>query len=345
MIHEFNKACNDSPHFDARSILGMTCDEELILHHTCGMLGVPGNISSCTLLHGIHLAIIIGILTKLKVVGDDAAGWLLISRMTKSQLLELLRGIGKISAPKMEFWDNEDHVGVEDSTWNYVKRPIDRSGNRLVQKEQPIWPAIPSLLQERDSFHTSQSPTNEHDGYKKYSSRMLSFVLQFERFELEEVETEFIDRFVRTMNRAVEIDSYEERTGKRFVRPHTFNGSEVKSLLVSTYWRRTVVIPESIKCHRQVIPEKDMPYVGVMSRALVIAKELGYADMTPRFRTILPCYQEKEFDEFLSRQIRQSYDIKVHCRCPPWLFSLIQTSNTLSDAVDSESDDYDLEKM
>jgi hypothetical protein len=339
ILHEFNSKCNDFPEFDARDILGMTCEDVLTLRHTCGMLGVPGNISSCTLLHGIHLAIIIGSLTKQKVVGDDAAGWMPFMRMSRVQLMEYLRGIGKISGPKMEFWETEDHIGVEDTSWHYVKRPIDRAGNRLVQKGQAIWPATPVLFGETDPFHTVRKPNTENDKFRKFASQMLSFALQFQNSELDEEETRFIDRYIRTMNRIIGIDQYETRIGKRFVRPHSFGSEEIRSLMVSTFWRTPVTIPESVTRVDLGIPEKDLAFIGVKSKAIVLAENLGYCDAEPRFITILPCYHEKEFNDFLSRNIRQSYNIKVHCRCPRWLFTLIEQSNTPSDIADSDDDD------
>jgi hypothetical protein len=339
MIHEFNDKCNDSPEFDARRIFDMSSEEVLKLRHTCGMLGVPGNISTCTLLHGIHLAIIVGSLVKLKVVGDDAAGWMAFLRMRKRELQDLLGNIGKISRPKMEFWETEE-LGSEliDTTWNYVKRPIDRLNNRLVQGRQPIWPAVPVLLSEQDGFHTTSGNLTENDRYKKFSSQMLSFVLQFETFELAEEEVEFIDKFVRRMNRIMEIDKYETKVGKSFVRPHCFSGSEVRSFLKETFWRRIIQIPEPVTDPRDIIDVRGMEYTGTMSKALKIAVELGYAESYPRFISILPCYSEELFDQYLSRLIRQNYDIKVHRRCPIWLFDLIKLSNTLHTDDDDTPD-------
>jgi len=101
ILRSYNAECNISPDFDVSELLELN---EIMLSHNCGMLGVPGNISSCTLWHGIHLAMILDSLSSCKVVGDDAIGKLLLDQgFTRITLLEALQNIGKVSASKTEF--------------------------------------------------------------------------------------------------------------------------------------------------------------------------------------------------------------------------------------------------
>jgi hypothetical protein len=99
------------------------------------MLGVPGNISSCTLLHGIHLAILLcSVLCR--AVGDDAIG---VTRTDEVDTLidDYLTNIGKVSIPKTTRWDLVDEEGWEgrgeDTMWHYTKRPIGRYQSRVLQ--------------------------------------------------------------------------------------------------------------------------------------------------------------------------------------------------------------------
>jgi hypothetical protein len=70
LFAEYNRVCNAYQQFDI-SRLSQLEEGDSIFEHTCGMLGVEGNIFIATLLHGIFLRFIAG-LRRSKCVGDDA---------------------------------------------------------------------------------------------------------------------------------------------------------------------------------------------------------------------------------------------------------------------------------
>jgi hypothetical protein len=127
MLHEYNETCNRSPTFDASEIMHV---EEMVLTHNTGMLGIPGNISSSTLLHGIHLSVLVHASRKCKVVGDDAIYH--DDCLRDSMVREAIQDLGKVALEKMESWDNStaDEEDV-DSRFDYKKRPINRIENTV----------------------------------------------------------------------------------------------------------------------------------------------------------------------------------------------------------------------
>jgi hypothetical protein len=324
LLREYNSQCNDFVPFDIRRVSGLSSEEtEPYPRHTCGMLGIPGNISFCTLFHGIHLSVILGSLSKGKAVGDDAGGWNLIKK--KENLIEMLSNLGSISAPKMNFWKPGGDPDKEDETWHYVKRPIDRYETRLVQGVQASWPAVPELLHLADGIHTTSSQRlTEHEKMKKTASMLLSFVLQLQSFEPREFEIVFLDRFIRTMVDASGLREYESRSNKRFVYPSSFTRRKPIDELKDQYWHQLVWIPEDVSHVVLERPEKGIGFVGRSNKAIELASGLGFAVIEPKMKGILPSLSEEDFDRWLSKKISPAYDIFIYERCPSWLFDVIQ---------------------
>jgi len=128
ILRTYNETCNISPEFDASEIADM---EEAIFNHNCGMLGVPGNISSCTLLHGIHLMILVSTLSKCKVVGDDAIA--VINHLKLGLTKEYIAFLGAVAIEKMEEWEYHDEDEEQiDERFDYKKRPLNRVGNTVL---------------------------------------------------------------------------------------------------------------------------------------------------------------------------------------------------------------------
>jgi len=141
LLHEYNETCNRNPVFDASEVLQV---EEAVFRHNCGMLGVPGNISSCTLLHGIHLSILVHSVMKNKVVGDDA---IYHAPKDKDDLIrESIRDLGDVAIDKMESWEHSD-VDEEriDDRFDYKKRPINRVENTVLTGDLVDFPALTIL--------------------------------------------------------------------------------------------------------------------------------------------------------------------------------------------------------
>lgn len=205
LIKRYNDACNRSPDFDASKVLGQP---DIVLTHTCGMLGVPGNITSCTLLHGIHLALIMGSLHNNKVVGDDAFGKTNItSSNTKDNLFTQLGNIGRVSLSKMEFWpphERDNDASIRD-TWHYVKRPITRIDEHMEFGDLVDWPGIDNILSLQDDYHTSPSSMANFARVKKFLAQAYRLLVQVESMGYTDMEYLFIRRFLRSSYEALDI--------------------------------------------------------------------------------------------------------------------------------------------
>jgi hypothetical protein len=200
------KQCNTFVEFD----LGMANLEREytgphVVYHNTGMLGIPGNISSCTLAHGIHLSIILQSVFLSRCVGDDAIGATLENFLT--YVFPKLQNIGVVSLPKCETWSIEDDdIDGEspEKVWNYIKRPLCRIGGRPVQSRHLSFPPLGLLLNLTDQYHTT-SPipivTGSKEHYKKVSRMLTSLVIQYDpSFFLPNEEDENIMRcFIKTI--------------------------------------------------------------------------------------------------------------------------------------------------
>lgn len=157
LLHTYNSICNENARMDVTRILDLKeIYEPLILQHNCGMLGVPGNISSCTLLHGVHLAVITNALDRAKCIGDDALVKLLMEVLADYEdFMYNVTSLGDMAIEKGEFWDEIDDESFESESWHYTKRPITRVSSNVVRGMLFIWPSIEVILHLVDKYHTS----------------------------------------------------------------------------------------------------------------------------------------------------------------------------------------------
>jgi hypothetical protein len=174
LLDQYNNECNLYASFDASRVLGQQYGST-ILQHTCGMLGVEGNIFLDTLLHGIHLRFIAGI-DRSRCVGDDARyhcetdnGHL--SQDEKSYQHWMLSGCGELNESKMGIF--EEDVDSILQAFRYVKRPLHRDQNIMIEGVLLTLPSIVGFgpLDNLHTFHKSST----HPARKVYS-QVLRFI-------------------------------------------------------------------------------------------------------------------------------------------------------------------------
>lgn len=169
ILFQFNEDCNADPDFDASDIMHV---EEYVLNHNTGMLGVPGNISSCTLLHGIHLMLVVRQRVKSKTVGDDAIAAVKIGDY--GYLQEAIQDLGSVAKDKMESWswhgDDDERI---DERWDYKKRQINRLENVVITGNLIDFVPI-NLIGITNPFHRS-FPTTPFRQQKKLISSLRKF--------------------------------------------------------------------------------------------------------------------------------------------------------------------------
>lgn len=155
IIRWYMEDCNTDVEFDCSKVLDVI---EAIVTHNTGLLGIPGNISSSTLLHGIHLMMALATIHGSRVVGDDAMGILTQFSTTTSLLefMDVLSNLGEVSWEKTEYWEHDEEEDEDmDDAWHFVKRPIDRIESRIYSGTLSNYPSINYLLECINPRHRS----------------------------------------------------------------------------------------------------------------------------------------------------------------------------------------------
>jgi len=162
LFEEYNRVCNQYASFDI-SRLSVVSPDSTIFQHTCGMLGVEGNIFIATLLHGIHLRFICG-LNKSRCVGDDArfhhktidGSFSLDDRKYAFWMLE---GIGDLNMDKLMAFERWADSVLQ--SFRYIKRPIHRNQDIMIEGMLLALPSQIPIIGKLDSYHTVL-PTSAH---------------------------------------------------------------------------------------------------------------------------------------------------------------------------------------
>lgn len=162
LFAEYNRVCNCYQSFDI-SRLSLVEPHESILQHTCGMLGIEGNIFLATLLHGIFLRFFAG-LGRSKCVGDDARfhHTTVDGRITTSEkeyAFWVLSSIGVLNFDKLMVFEADADPEIQ--SFRYVKRPFHRDENIMISGLLLSLPSQIPLIGALDSFHTV-TPTSAH---------------------------------------------------------------------------------------------------------------------------------------------------------------------------------------
>jgi hypothetical protein len=177
LLDRYNAECNLYANFDASRVLGQVYGTT-VLQHTCGMLGVEGNIFLDTLLHGIHLRFIAGI-DRSRCVGDDARyhcatdnGYL--SKDAKSYQHWMLSGCGELNETKIGVFERDVDSILQ--AYRYVKRPMHRDQDIMIEGVLLTLPTIVGFGP-LDALHTLH-PSTTHPARKVYS-QILRMIQEF----------------------------------------------------------------------------------------------------------------------------------------------------------------------
>jgi hypothetical protein len=149
------------------------------MSHGAGLLGIPGNITSCTLLHGIHLILICGSLSRCRVIGDDAIVYFLEGESFKTiTVRSAICLIGEIAEDKFETWLGTDANFVDEhlaDRWTYEKRPFNRVADYMWKGKMTIWPTLENLGIHSNGFTIPPSTAHQRrKAFIKQHIRLLS---------------------------------------------------------------------------------------------------------------------------------------------------------------------------
>jgi hypothetical protein len=310
------------------------------------MLGVPGNISSCTILHGIHLAILLSSFC-CKVVGDDALGAGPIADDI-GEFVTLLSNIGDVSMAKTEWWRPErEQFGDILQTWHYTKRPINRLDTRVDVGWQAVFPSICMMLNITDSFHTSTPWISQRSHMKKVAGMLTSFARQFEEHVLTEIEHEFCTRFLRTVVKRSGLEDFTTSSGDKLMFPRHIGREGFEAMMFefrdTAKWlpvRADQSLYDEVEVNREVH--------GKMSKALRLAVDMGYgvAEQVRTLRIVGHC--EDDIRDMVSGRFIPLYSYCLSFSCPLWLVRLIREASHTGYTVDTHEEErsvFDVEEM
>jgi len=352
LLHDFNESCNNFPEFSCPDFGDSSTPSCSTNFHKCGMLGVPGNISSCTLLHGIHLAILL-CSTLCRCVGDDAIG------KEKRELVEklisdFLPNIGHVSLEKSTIWDFTEEEDSGDmgvyTSWHYTKRPITRFHGQPLAGKQAIYPPITFVLQWKDDLRTFSWPETDELFVKKAAHYIRRFGTQFISFpSVSEYDEAFSNRFIRAWNRCLK-NFVDREVSSGFEQPRVYkclvhhigqNGFEdmvwsmTKNGWMNRVSKRSYGFDEDTVC-------RGYRYSSQKTQALSFAMKLGYADMEEEYEMIA---SPQEFFNLYTSQyadptFMSSYSWILTESCPSWLVTLVRESLIHLPSVEDEENLY-----
>jgi hypothetical protein len=170
LIDAYTDWVNDFPEFIVNGkILGMEFDNETFRHLCAGFLGVPGNLITCTIPHGLALGSLHANESELQVPGDDVGGAYTTVENKKDHMvcastLGVLQFEKVFSTPELCL---------------YLKRLVLDLGNHIDLAPMLIYPLLPYLVNPQS--RTYQSNRFRLPDRSKVLSRAASVLVSFHR--------------------------------------------------------------------------------------------------------------------------------------------------------------------
>jgi len=177
VLQEYNEVCNRLPEY---SLERFDLDLGVLSHRISGFLGVYGNISLSTTLHGLHACQLCGDLGGCKCVGDDVYGSAKAEGRDKPEIIARIQALGEVNPLKVRWWphvDIENEDAAQDRTWPYTKRPFFRFGDRMFL-EQSLYLPIFGLIAPIPDGHR-EDDTDAFYKTKILATQVLSLIRQW----------------------------------------------------------------------------------------------------------------------------------------------------------------------
>jgi len=347
LLSTFNQTCNVDPKFDTWKFEGPEYDRvEGVFpesFHNAGMLGVPGNISSCTLLHGLHLAVLVLSMESCRVVGDDAVGSKLIHDLFTFVLR--LQNIGSVSISKSIHWSGG--VESEGVGWHYTKRPIERVENRVLFGFQAVFPPLASLYCVEDSLHDTFYPETVVGRIIRATKFLNSFTRQFSFLpSLDSSEEEFAEDFIESCVRGIYRWTRHSVSKVSDVRRHLSSvprslGFDSFEEIIHARRGEIVYMPPDSSHFSRFDPEVPCcigeTYCVLVNRSVRLAVDMFWAESEEVLVAVV--LGDSNFDEYLNfccGNVRSVCRITFDDACPSWFLRFFSYLNN----VDVPIDDY-----
>lgn len=331
MLEEYTRITTDRPEFTIQQLFE---DEDYTpyRHLVAGFLGVYGNISTATSLHGMHAAQICGPSTQSKCVGDDvlASGDSDPHPMSFDDTLMAVRSLGDIEETKVQVWE-DDGMEYEDNDsqrgWHYTKRPIDRIVNNIVIGLLIEFPMFGALFPEDDGVHSGEKDLKTR--LRSAATQTFHLVRKVRDALIDDLHEEDIQFLLQSMepvyaafdiprlgvlpherihgirgnlflpiDRSVFFEAFED------IQIGSFDPSEPVSIPVTVGLDRVPSLPFLVV---------DMEYTAVVDRFHRFMQSMGYLVATPLFELAFVEYAEylRRIERYLNREVLHVHRVVV----------------------------------
>jgi len=337
LLHEYNNTCNNFMEFSTEKvILDPTMHR---LFHTCGMLGVPGNISSCTLLHGILDRYIAGE-HRSKSVGDDGKIYTDLGSDPEQGIRRLflaLGHIGDIQPSKMfafRYFDIAQEP-IEHHTYQFIKRPYFRLENTMHSGNLFILPLPAYVMRMGDPYHDPSFEDRLVD-CQKFQKSLHRFLIRFSRESHTQwdIDEAMIRRYVAATAKLVKktLSRQEAKKERLFMRCFSMPPDDFR------YMTRGELIVQSYEMDEELtLPATEVEQFGLGTVGeewiLPSSKEFQWLSKmkmvtSPKLITI-KCTRRVFGDDYLKdlldNHFTKYYSFSIRYEVPWWLMSLLDT--------------------
>jgi hypothetical protein len=185
LLSEYNEL-NTQSRYSSTRLLGSNLE---LAHHVAGFLGVFGNLSSCTFLHGAVMSQLVENFSQLGVAGDDGC----IDSLDDYTTYFVIRLLGLAE-------DSKGYTTLDAGNQIYLKRPIHQVLGRLFSESFALYSMIEHLFEEDDKrfFPTRRA---KHERLGSLASSIISYLRSLTRIQLSAIEREGIFTFLQGIYR------------------------------------------------------------------------------------------------------------------------------------------------
>lgn len=136
LIEEYCETINTRPTYTfSEDTKQLGLDALLFTHNVAGFLGVPGNLSTCTLAHGISVGITTQEEDRQSCAGDDGNVGLNSGVEEQEEVMKTIDSLGIFKEEKMS-------TTKETGRGSYLKRPFKQVGERGIMTERVDYPLL-----------------------------------------------------------------------------------------------------------------------------------------------------------------------------------------------------------
>lgn len=285
LLSEYNQM-NVEPKYMSDRLLGKGV---VLTHHVAGFLGVYGNLSSCTFLHGAIMSQLVSTFSQIGVAGDDG----LVESDDDYTTFFVIRLLGLME-------ESKGYNTSECGNQLYLKRPIRQLGNRVFSQSFALYSML-EHLHDWDDHRFFNAPRTKRERLSSLSSSIIAYLRSLTRLVLTKDQKDMIFEFL--------VNVYHHASFPKeghIPQIHTTYGSDqrVQSCVVPTLSLESIgnePLEFTIKSLYQgiaVIPDKTLDSIPIDSDLLFAGSEFVCTGST-----LLSYYRKLGFVELIQDEV------------------------------------------